>query len=296
MKIVLHLGAHCTDSAFLLRCLRRNERALRKAGVLVPPPDHYRPRLKRALEEWGKAPAEQAKQSKLLADIVGERPPDVLVLSWEDALCVPQHVVRGRHLYPMIAQKAAQLARLMTGAELRFAMAMRNPATFIPALHGKLRSQTPFKSFAERADLKALRWSETAETLLSAVPNADLLTWCHEDSALLWGTVMNAVVGEDRGPIGGGQAFAVRLMTDEGAADVENMIKAQPDLAPSEQAALAATHLDRHARPDVLETETDLPGWDARTVFDLTQGYEEDMTRLAGLRNVRHLTPETDKA
>ena len=46
MRIVYHLGAHCTDDERLLRCLLKNRDLLAKQGIVVPGPTRYRTLLR----------------------------------------------------------------------------------------------------------------------------------------------------------------------------------------------------------------------------------------------------------
>ena len=46
MRIVYHLGAHCTDDERLLRCLLKNRGALAEQGIVVPSPTRYRTLLR----------------------------------------------------------------------------------------------------------------------------------------------------------------------------------------------------------------------------------------------------------
>ena len=42
MRIVYHLGAHCTDDERLMRCLLKNRDVLSAQGIVVPGPSKYR--------------------------------------------------------------------------------------------------------------------------------------------------------------------------------------------------------------------------------------------------------------
>ncbi len=42
MRIVYHLGAHCTDDERLVRCLLKNRGTLAEQGIVVPGPTRYR--------------------------------------------------------------------------------------------------------------------------------------------------------------------------------------------------------------------------------------------------------------
>ena len=46
MRIVYHLGAHCTDEERLVRCLLKNRATLADQGIVVPAPTRYRKLLR----------------------------------------------------------------------------------------------------------------------------------------------------------------------------------------------------------------------------------------------------------
>ncbi len=46
MRIVYHLGTHCTDEERLLRCLLKNRGVLATEGIVVPGPARYRTLLR----------------------------------------------------------------------------------------------------------------------------------------------------------------------------------------------------------------------------------------------------------
>ena len=46
MRIVYHLGAHCTDEDRLVRCLLKNRATLAEQGIVVPAPTRYRKLLR----------------------------------------------------------------------------------------------------------------------------------------------------------------------------------------------------------------------------------------------------------
>ena len=57
MRIVYHLGVHCTDEDRLVRCLLKNRATLAEEGIAVPSPTRYRKLLRDAATQLRGAPA-----------------------------------------------------------------------------------------------------------------------------------------------------------------------------------------------------------------------------------------------
>ena len=76
MRIVYHLGAHCTDEERLLRCLLRNRSTLADQGIEVPGPARYRNLLHETARQLRGASADRDTQSMLMDQKLGKRVAD----------------------------------------------------------------------------------------------------------------------------------------------------------------------------------------------------------------------------
>ena len=95
MRIVYHLGVHCTDEERLLRCLLRNRERLAGYGIAVPEPAAYRNLLRdTAVTLKGTTTSPEA-QMAVVAQILEGEPARRLILSWDSFLSYPQWVLRG---------------------------------------------------------------------------------------------------------------------------------------------------------------------------------------------------------
>jgi hypothetical protein len=72
MRIVYHLGVHCTDEEKLLRCLLKNRGTLAEQGVVVPGPARYRTLLRDTLATLKGETASEATQALVLEQIMEE--------------------------------------------------------------------------------------------------------------------------------------------------------------------------------------------------------------------------------
>ena len=66
MRIVYHLGAHCTDDERLIRCLWKNRETLAVQGIVVPAPTRYRALLRDTAVTLKGRPASRDTQAVVL--------------------------------------------------------------------------------------------------------------------------------------------------------------------------------------------------------------------------------------
>jgi hypothetical protein len=89
MRIVYHLGAHCTDEERLVRCLLKNRAVLAEQGIVVPSPTRYRKLLRDTAVQLRGATASIETQALILDQIMEEAVADRLILSWDSFLSFP---------------------------------------------------------------------------------------------------------------------------------------------------------------------------------------------------------------
>lgn len=290
MRIVYHLGAHCTDEGNLLRVLLRNRAGLAALGTAVPEPDRYPDLLRAAAAAFaGKPPGAEA--AAALRAALAPEGTGRMVLSFESFLAFPRDAVTPAAFYPGAAARAQGLAALFPGAEVEFHLAIRNPATWLPALSAKRRAkgQDPLP---DGFDARALRWSDLVARLADAVPEAIVTVWCDEDSPLIWHRILRALGDQPEAmDLDGALAFPSGLMAAEGAQALAAWFaQARPATDAARRDGIAA-HLERHALPERMESAIDLPGWTAETVASLSAAYDADLDRIAALEGVRLLLP-----
>jgi hypothetical protein len=138
MQVVYHLGAHSTDEERLVRGLLRSKGELAQRGVIVPGPGRYRPVLRETLVKLKGQAASRDVQEVILDAVMDEDEAERLVFSHEFFLCIPHKVVSEGAFYPMAARKVAALANVFPDQHCQFFLSLRNPATLIPALLGRM--------------------------------------------------------------------------------------------------------------------------------------------------------------
>lgn len=294
MQIVYHLGAHCTDEGGLLRVLLRNRALLLDQGTAVPEPDRYPALLRAAAAVFAGRAMDAAASETLLDGLLPAEAEDAaqrLVLSFEGFLAFPRDAVTQTQLYPAAGIRARGLAAMFPGAAVEFHIAIRNPATFIPALSArrKAKGQEPVP---DGFDAGALRWSELVGRIRAAVPGVGLTVWCDEDTPLIWHSVLRAVAGHDESiELANALDLPASLMSVPGQRRMAAWFAETQPVSDEDRRAGMADFLDRFALPEKLEVEVDMPGWTDDTIASLTASYDQDCARIAAMEGVRFIAP-----
>lgn len=294
MQIAFHLGAHCTDEGALLRVLLRNRHHLLPQGIAVPDPNRYPVLLQAAASIYaGREPAKTISEELLDALLPDEAEDEVtrLVLSFDAFLAFQREAVTERQLYPTAVKRVQGLHRLFARDQVSFLLAIRNPATFLPALSLR-RRQKGLEPLPASFNPEALRWSELVGRLRAACPEAPLTIWCDEDTPLIWHRVLRAAAGHSEATeLDHALDLACSLMEPAGARRLSAWFaEARPETDAARQDGLAQ-FLERFAVHELLRTEIDMPGWDAAMLDRLTAAYEADCAEIARMEGVTFLSP-----
>jgi hypothetical protein len=291
MQIALHMGVHCTDGDRLLKCLLRNTDKLGEQGILVPDPGSYRPVIRELIQVLKGDGGSEDVQQAVLDAVLEDDDPDRIVLSHDNFLGVPGRSVEDNRLYPALNLRAPLLRKLFANCDVEFFLAIRDPATFIPAAFERAQ-ELRFEKFVEGSDPLSLKWSDTIARLRSLVPDAPVTVWCNEDSPLIWTDILRALSQHDQfTELDGRDDFANELMNRAGRIKMAAYLKAHPPKNHKQHRRIVDAFLEKFARTDAIEEVIDLPGWDAEYVDQLTANYEADMDIIRQLDGVTLIEP-----
>lgn len=291
MQIALHLGAHCTDEDRIFKCLYRNADKLAEEGIIIPEQGRYRPVIRETLQVLKDDMPSPEMEQTILDALLDEDDAARVVLSHDAFLGVPGRAIENHELYTTIPYKAPRLRALFASSQVEFFIAIRDPATFIPAVFE--RAQEPdFNAFLEGADPMRLRWSDAIMRLRHAVPDAPVTVWCNEDSPLIWNEILREVSSHDQFTIlDGRDDFPGELMSRGGLKRMQNYLEAHPPQNELQRRRIVAAFLDKFALDEAIEQEIDLPGWTNAYVEQLTALYDEDVEQIARIPGVTLITP-----
>lgn len=291
MQLAIHTGAHFTEEERLMKCLLRNKDAFSKQGIAVPGPGKYRRLLKQTLDALKTAPAAEGARDVLLDAIMDDENADRLILSNAHFFGAPRAAVRAGVLYPSASERMLQIRKLFPHDEIEMFMAMRNPATLLPAMFEQSPKPT-MESYLGAADPCEIRWSNTLYAIRNAVPDVSITVWCREDTPLIWAQIVREIAGLDLGGDVAGEFDLVReIMSDEGMRRFEAYLKSHPDMTEMQKRRVISAFLDKFALDDEIEEELNLAGWTEDLMDDMTDFYDEDMLEVQRIPGVTLIAP-----
>ena len=291
MKIALHLGVHCTDEDRLLNCLLKNTDKLSEEGIVVPEAGRYRPVIREALQALKDDAASAEMQQTLLDAMTDDDDATRIVLSHDSFLGVPGRSVEDNLLYTTVSKRAPRLRNLFAGSQMELFIALRDPATFIPAVFARAQEQD-FAKFIEGSDPLSLQWSDVIRRLREAVPDAPVTVWCNEDTPLIWNDILRRLSGHDEFTLlDGRDDFLAELMSRAGLARMQSYLEAHPPQNEMQRRRIVSAFLDKFALDDALEEEIDLPGWTEDYIEQLSALYDADVTTIGKMDGVTLVAP-----
>lgn len=292
MQLVFHTGAHFTEEDRLMKCLLRNKEMFRSHGVAVPGPGSYRKLMRQTLEAMSQHDAAPNARAVLLDAILDDENADRMLLSNAHFFGTAQIAVRNGRLYPKAAERMNHLASIFHGDEIELFMAVRNPATFLPACFKRSQHET-FATFMGGADPRSVQWSDTFLRLRSAVPEVPLTVWCNEDLPLLWGQIVREIGGLQHGdPITGAFDLLRNIMSRQGMARFAAYIERRPNLSEGQTRRIVGAFLNKYALDEKIDEEIDLPGWTTNLVNEMTELYDDDVAAIGRIPGVRLIMPD----
>lgn len=290
MRIVYHLGVHCTDEDRLVRCLLKNRVALAAQGIVVPSPTRYRKLLRDTATQLRGAAASQDTEAMILDQIMDEPSADRLILSWTSFLSFPAYAV-GESLYGNGGERLRSFTQIFPDIEAEFHLAIRNPATFLPDLRERAKGKG-HDDILDGVDPFRLRWSDTIRNIKEANPGVPLTVWCDEDTPLIWPEVLQAVAGSDpSAPLEDDDELLALLMTEAGLARYHAYCREHPPQSVSQRRRIVTAFLEKFGRPEQLTADANVPGWSEAMVEDLTTAYLQDVERILRIPGVLVIEP-----
>lgn len=291
MKIILHAGVHVTDEDRLVKCLLKNSGLLSQRNVAVPGPSRYRTLIRDTLAAMDEGPLAPDARDLILDAIIEGDQPERLLLSNDNFFGVPKVAVAKGKLYPGAETRLRKFCDLFAGDQVHLYLGLRNPATFLPALHDQ-SPDMPFDTFLAGSDPMTLHWSHLLGRIRKTLPDLPITVWYNEDTPLLWPEILRDIMDLPEGEkISGGFDLLAEIMTADGMQRFRAYLKSHPVMSDEQKRRVISAFLDKFARPDVIEQEIDVPGWTEATVDRLSAQYEQDMTQIEALPGLRVLHP-----
>lgn len=291
MQLAIHTGAHFTEEERLMKCLLRNKSAFSKQGIAVPGPSKYRRLLKQTLDALKTTQAAEGARDVLLDAIMDDENADRLTLSNAHFFGAPRAAVRNGVMYPAAAERMKQIRNLFPHDEIEMFMALRNPASLLPAMYEQ-SPRTSISGYLGVNDPCDIRWSDTLYSIRNAVPDVSITVWCSEDTPLIWSQIVREIAGLELSQEIDGEFDLLReIMSPEGMMRFESYLKSHPDMTEMQKRRVISAFLDKFALDEEIEEELNVAGWDDQLMDDMTDVYDEDMLEVQRIPGVTLIAP-----
>ncbi|MFC3061091.1 hypothetical protein [Paenirhodobacter populi] len=290
MQVAFHVGAFDTESDIPIRILRANDDILEEEGVIIASPEEYGNALREPLVALRGGVASAGMRDQVVMACTGRPPGDVdrLVITQRGLLAGPDRAVTAEGLYPLAPQRIGALANLFPQDEVEFHFSIISPVLLLQSLSRK-------RDYAELLDGRPpeqLLWSPVIARMAEAAQGRRLVVWCNEDLPLILPEVVRSLAALDPSTQLRSEDLLLRaLLTPEGLRELQDDLAPLPPQAIAARRALTVAALDRHARPGRMDQEISIPGWSEDLVHDLTDLYEDDVSRLAAMPGVTFIAP-----
>lgn len=206
MKISLHLGAHKTASTFIQDGFEKNLTELRAAGVDFIPTGTLRRTFTQPLNAMMQRPAEErdamrASAAAFLTDALAASGCGRMILSDENLLGVPAHLVMAGRMYDPEPTKMATLAEVLAPHEVEIFIGTRQMAqfgrsVFCEAIRARsMPAFVPAEAFKANWMASNPRWGDLINTLRQWFPTQRVTIWDMADFKGNPLRVMNAIAG-----------------------------------------------------------------------------------------------------
>ncbi len=291
MQIIIHTGAHFTEEDRLIKCLLRNKEDLSGRGVAVPGPGRYKRLLKDTMNAMRQSRLDAQARDVLMDAILDEEQASRMILSNAYFFDAPRAALREGMLYPNGPERAGQFRALFPHDDIEIFMAIRNPATLLPAIYAQ-SPRDDLNDFLEGNDPRRIRWSETLTAIRVLNPSIPMTVWCHEDMPLIWAEIIRAMAGLDTGEkIIGGFDLLSDIISSEGMRRFRGYLKDHPTLTDAQKHRVIAVFLDKFALEDELVEELEMPGWSDSLIDEMTAIYDADFQTVQQIPGVTLIAP-----
>ncbi|MDR9394992.1 MAG: hypothetical protein RI571_11885 [Roseovarius sp.] len=291
MQVVLHAGAHFTDDDRLLSCLTDNRDTLARYGTNVPSPRKYRKLLRDTVHAALSTGVSDESRDILIDAIAVDGAADRLVLANPGFFGTPRMAPSGGVFYAAAEQRLGVVRQIFPRDTIELFLAIRNPATFLPAL----LQDTDFETLPDLlrgADPMQMRWSELIRRIRAAHPEISITVWCNEDTPLTWAQLIRELAGLDPTvAINGEFALLEEIMSAAGMKRFRAYLDQHPGMTEVQKRRVIAAFLDKFADESAIEEELEIPGWTEEMLDALSDLYDDDVHEIQRITGVQMITP-----
>ncbi|WP_306113625.1 MULTISPECIES: hypothetical protein [unclassified Roseovarius] len=280
-----------TDEDRLSACLIKNRDLLSGYGTEIPNPGTYRKSVRILLRTAAREGITEGARDVVMQNANLSFEPERLILSGPSFFGTPKMAASGAELYSSAEARIGFFLQMFPNDRLELFIAIRNPATFLPAVLGAT-GLTSMTEYLRGGDPTSIRWSHLIERLNAAFPDIPLTVWCNEDTPLIWAQIMREMAGLDPTvALEGEFALLEEIMTEPGLQRFNSYVGSHPGMTEIQKRRVIAAFLDKFADEEAIEEELDVPGWTEEMIDHMTELYDEDVYAIERMSGVNLITP-----
>ncbi|KGJ03508.1 hypothetical protein SAMN04487972_11820 [Paracoccus halophilus] len=291
MQVAFHCGVHGTDIYRMVKTLLQNRDWLLRNGIEPLTPSSHREVFLSATNALQGAPATPDMQQVMLDSLLEVDDPKRMICSTPNFLGTERRAISPEGLYVTAGEKMAALANLFPDCEVEFFLALKNPATLIPHVVSHKNTGT-YREVMAGVDPEAMRWAPTIRSILSHLPGHRIIVWCNEDTALIWPEVVRRIATMPSDvPLKAGLQILGDIMRPEGIHMIREALAREERLTTASRRRIFSEALEKHALPEEIDIEVNLPGWTQELVDRITAAYDRDVAEIAALPGIEFIAP-----
>ncbi|NOC94284.1 hypothetical protein GS610_20380 [Ruegeria sp. HKCCD6228] len=289
MQVAIHAGVAFSDEGLVMSSLGANRSVLAKYRTAVLGPRRSRLFVKVMSDSILQGVSDADARNRLSELVAGNQNLDRVVVSSDKFFGPRRTALQDGQIYPFAGNRTAHTDTLLDGVQVQVFAGLVNPGVFIPKILASIHEDHR-RDILASTDLSCLSWLGMIEDLRDLAPQVQLTLWEHENSPLIWGDIIRAIAGlPDEAVLHEEFAFLSSLLTEAGQRHVLDIVRKGDAIDHGRRREEMANILDEYARPEQIEEELDLPGWNSDIVEAFTELYEQDLATIRSMPDVHVL-------
>ncbi|NOD92491.1 hypothetical protein GS636_06810 [Ruegeria sp. HKCCD4884] len=289
MRVIIHAGAAFADEGHILSSLVANRQMLAEMKTAPMGPRMSRQFVKIMSDALIHGTSIEETRDSLAPLFPQDVNLERVILSSDKFFGPRRTALQHGQIYPFAGRRTAFTETLLEGAQLELFVGLVNPGLFIPktlmSIHEDHR-----RDILASTDLSCLSWLSMIEDLRELAPQFKLTVWENENLPLIWGDIVRAMTGLPTETLLADEySFLSSLLTDAGQRQVQEILGRRTPLDLQGQREELAQVLEDQARPEQVEEELDLPGWNTDIFDAFTELYAQDMAAIRTMSDIRVL-------
>lgn len=293
MKVIIHAGVFATDNGKIIKCILQNQRLAEDWKIKIPQPRLYQKPLSVLLGNPRSYADPNSVGSTLRSIIFDETEslPNRVILTHKNFFGLPKNAIGNGEIFPEAVSRLEAINKHFDSHEVELYFSVRNIATWLPEIFSAT-AHHELSDYLSGVEPSSLFWSSLASRLSKAFPNTSVTIWCNEDSPLIWGEIVRAILGvPESTKINGAFDMLGTIITPEGMRRFRSYLRGKSKLSGPQKRRVMAAFLSKYAIEDAVMQELDIPGWTNDYVDYLCSSYERDIDRIEAIPGVTLLTP-----